>query len=351
MSSKKKRKHRPVAGAVPGSAPPPPNSVKSTFTLIEYSPQSFSSTEVTSPESLPALDPGQVHWLNIEGYQDNQFIEAIVKRFGFHGLILEDVYYSKISRVDEFPKCLSVGFPIIDRSTGELTMTSLLLGENFVLTFQKSDQRHILDPIITRIRESMGNIRNLGSDYLAYTVLDSGVDTFFPVLDRWSEELDSWEQDMAPDTGVDRVREIRKELSIIGRATRGLRDAVGSIVRKDPGFIATSNLPYFRDCLSHIREIVEEVERLRDLTSEHLNSYDSLLRERNNEAVQTLTIVSTLFIPLSFIAGLYGMNFDSQASPFNMPELRWTYGYPTVIAIMALITVGFLVYFKRKRWI
>lgn len=347
---KKKHKHRPAAGSVPGIIEASPTASQTRLTSIVYSESEFELTEISSLDQLPKPIENKVLWLNVEGYQDIKTIESIGQKFGFHRLVLEDVFYSKIARGDEFPECFLIGFPAVSQDSGELTMLSLLIGENFAITFQKSQESNILDPVVLRAREKMGIIRHHGADYLAYAILDSGVDTFFPVLENWSEELDSIEDDITEEN-IERVREIRKELSTFGRSIRGLRDVVGSIVRRDPEYIATESLPFYRDCLSHTQEIFEEVERLRELTTEHLNSYDSMLRERNNEAVQTLTVVSTLFIPLSFVAGLYGMNFDPQASPLNMPELRWQYGYVFVLALMFSISVGFLVYFRKKRWI
>jgi magnesium transporter len=230
---------------------------------------------------------------------------------------------------------------------------SLFLGERFVLTFQEKPG-DCLDCVRDRIRSGTGRIRQAGPDYLAYAVLDAVIDNFFPVLEGAGEYLEELEATVLsnPDEGtVSKIHGIKRQLLRLRRAVWPQREALNSMLREGTSLIAEDTKVYLRDSYDHTIQIIDLLENYREIASGLMDVYLSSVSNRMNEVMKVLTIFAAIFIPLTFIAGIYGMNFDPERSPWNMPELDWYLGYPFALGLMAAVGVGMLVYFRHKGWI
>jgi magnesium transporter len=230
---------------------------------------------------------------------------------------------------------------------------SMFLGERVLLTFQERPG-DCFDPVRTRLRAARGQIRNRQIDYLAYTLLDAVIDGYFPVLEGLGERLEDLEDRViaAPaDLEVARIHEIRRELLTIRRAVWPQREMVNALTRESSHYVTDQTRPYLRDCYDHTIQLMDIIETYREIATGLVDVYLSSVSTRLNEVMKVLTIIATIFIPLSFITGLYGMNFDTAASPWNMPELAWYWGYPMALGLMAVVAAGLLYYFYRKGWL
>jgi magnesium transporter len=240
--------------------------------------------------------------------------------------------------------------------TGERLGTeqlSLFLGKNYVLTFQ---ERHgdCFEPVRDRIRKGGNKIRNTGPDYLAYAVLDAFIDNFFPFLEHLGERLETLEDEviLRPDTQtIAQIHRIKRDLLTMRRAVWPLRDALTSLIRESTPLITDDTRIYLRDCYDHTIRLIDLLETYREVATGLTDIYLSSLSNRLNEVMKVLTIFSAIFIPLSFIAGVYGMNFNPSSSPWNMPEVNWKWGYPFALALMAAVAIVLLIYFRRKGWL
>ena len=231
---------------------------------------------------------------------------------------------------------------------------SIFVGPHFVLTFQEGTPGDPFGGVRQRLKDNAGRIRKSGSDYLAYALIDAVVDSFYPVLETYAEKLDVLEDsvlDSPTRQTMDQLHQVKADLLLIRRAIWPQREAVAHLMRETTPQITDATRVYLRDCYDHVVQIVELLETYRELTADLRDLYMSSISNRINETMRVLTIMSTLFIPLTFIAGIYGMNFDTSSSPWNMPELKWYYGYPLCLLLMAVTGVGMMVYFYRQGWI
>lgn len=353
-SKRRKKKHRQTMGSAPGTLEAAPGAKDTEISLITYSEDEFKEAEVTQVSGDLFKKSKGVLWLNFEGLGDVKSLSLVGDLCGVHRLALEDIIYSDRPRADDFENFLFLSLPMLEPDTRHVEQLTMLLGKDTVLTFQDGLPGDCLSPVRARLRESKGQIRRRGPDYLAYALIDAVVDGYFPLTDSWSHRLEALEDQLELDPDDDEligeVRGIRREAVLLRRTIRHMRESLSFLARSSSPLIAEETRPYLRDCLDHTVELHEELEHVREWTSELLNSHQSLLGQRTNDAMQTLTVIATIFIPLSFVAGLYGMNFDT-SSPWNMPELQWKYGYPMVLSVMATIGCGFLVYFRRKSWL
>jgi magnesium transporter len=301
--------------------------------------------------SLSAPDHG-VLWLDICGLSDPGVVRAVGERFGFHPLALEDVL-----NVPQRPK--------VERYEGHLLVTlrevrypdppeqvSLFLCNRVVVSFQERPG-DAFDPVRDRLRQAKGQIRALGADFLAYALCDAVIDAFFPTLEKLGDEVEQLEEKVLASPSPERFREIRRakqRLLDVRRAVWPARDAMNDLIREESPLIGAGTRPYLRDCYDHTIQLMDMVETFREMASGLVDEYMSSMSNRMNEIMKVLTVIATIFIPLTFIVGVYGMNFDTKASPYNMPELGWRYGYPAVLLVMAAVAAGMLYYFQRKKW-
>ena len=282
-------------------------------------------------------------------------LKQLGKLFGLHDLALEDVVnLHQRSKVEDYDDHL---FIVLRTPTSDaefdFDQITLFLGTNYVVTFQER-MSDCLGPIRERLRRSRSRLRGLGADYLAYSILDAITDAYFPILEHFGEALEDLEQAVLnrPDaTQVRRLHVVKRDLLAFKRAIWPQREMFNTLIRDDSSFISDRTRIFLRDCYDHTIQLLEIVETYREFASGLLDLYLSSVSTRMNEVMKVLTIIATIFIPLGFIAGLYGMNFDREASAWNMPELGWSWGYPFALGVMGAVAAGLVVYFRRKGWI
>jgi len=352
-----KRYHPP--GTAPGTlrAPDNPAAGPLRVTVIDYGPDHLDEKEIKTVEELePYKDTPTVTWINVEGLHDISFIEGLGTLFGFHPLALEDVLNSgqrpKLEDYGDYHFLVLKSLLLKDEEL-QVEQISFFLSGNYVVTLQEVPGDSF-EKVRERIRQNKGGqIRKLGPDYLLYALIDALIDEFFPVLERYGERIEELEDQVVlkpePAT-LSQIHRIKRDLLDLRRTAWPEREVISSLQREEAHLIRPETRVFLRDCYDHMVQVIDMIETYRDLAGGMLDVYLSSTSNRLNEVMKVLTIISTIFIPLNFIAGVYGMNFDRQASPLNMPELGWYYGYPAVLTVMA-VTGGLLaLYFKRKGW-
>lgn len=341
----------------PGTIKPDPSCPRPAMHVIHYGPDHAEERDLTRPEEVrPCLEKPGVTWLNVDGLGDAATIRSLGEIFGLHPLALEDVVNTnQRPKIEEYEDHLFVVAHMMSAEDEQpYEQLSLFLGKNFVVTFQERPGGDTFEPVRRRIRKGHGRVRSAGADYLAYSLLDSIVDGYFPILEQLSNRIDDAESRAAGATGsqvFEDIHSIRNELLMVRRAVWPLRDALSAIVREPHAIVRPETRVFLRDCYDHTVQIIDLAEVYRELCSDLRDYLLTIISQRTNDIMRVLTIIATIFIPLGFIAGLYGMNFDTRESPWNMPELKWSYGYPFALALMAAVAVGLLYFFKRKGWI
>jgi magnesium transporter len=320
--------------------------------IIDYDEKNFMEKDVATIEDcLPFKGKPTVTWINIDGVHDAQVIEKIGRHFEIHPLTLEDIMnVGQRPKLEDFEDHIFIVLKMLsfDKESRKIRseQVSLILGPDFVFSFQETDW-DLFDPIRERLRSSKGRIRRLGSDYLAYSLMDIVVDQYFSILESIGDIIEDSEEDLidnpSPNT-LQEIRALKRDMINLRRSIWPLREVVGGLERSESSLINEKTRIYFRDVYDHTIQVIETVETFRDMVSGMLDIYLSSVSNKMNEIMQVLTIIATIFIPLTFIAGLYGMNFK------YMPELEWQLGYPMVWFAMIVITSLMVLFFRRKRW-
>ena len=325
------------------------------ITVLDYSESQFEEKEVQNVEEcLPFRDRPTVTWINVDGIHQVDVIERLGKQFDLHPLLLED-----IAHTTQRPKTEDYGdyvFSVVrmlyyDPSEDEIRaeQVSLIIGPNFVLSFQER-QGDVFEEIRDRIRTGKGRIRKMGADYLVYALIDAVVDNYFLILEGVGERIEELEDKLLSDVSPAARHEIhrmKRSALFLRKAVWPLREVISSLSRGESPLVKQATLPYLRDAYDHTIQVIDTIESFRDTIAGMFDTHLSALSNRMNEVMKVLTIIATIFIPLTFIAGIYGMNFEKP----GMPELRWVYGYPACLGVMAAVVVGMVVYFKRKKWL
>lgn len=351
-----RQRRRSPPGADPGTLNADPLAPPPRITVIAYSPDKVVEKELHRPDEILAyLGHYPVTWINVDGLGDVAVLKRLGEIFHIHPLALEDVInVHQRAKLERFPEHQFLVFHQVDLQEHiESEQLSLFLGKDYVLTFQE-EAGDCFEPVRQRIRQQVGLIRQAGPDYLAYALLDATVDHYFPALETYGERLDELETQIiaSPEsTTMTQIHDIKRELVKMRRKIWPLRDALNTLVRDPVPQVTESTRVYLRDCYDHVMRIIDLLETYRELASDLLEFQLSSVSYRINEVMRVLTVIATIFIPLTFIVGVYGMNFDPDTSPWNMPELRWYWGYPMVIGLMVVVTVGLLVFFHRKGWL
>ncbi len=328
------------------------------ITVIDYDGGNFEEREVdTIEECFHYKEEPTVTWINIDGLHDVSIMEKIGTCFALHPLVVEDIMNThQRTKMDVFEDYLFIVMKMHSYNGEEgirSEQISIVFGSNFLLTFQEKPG-DVFDPVRSRIRNSKGRIRKCGPDYLAYALLDSIVDNYFKVIEGVGEVLESMEEELVTNPTREtsqKIHFLKREMLFLRKSVWPLREIIGNLEREESDLIKESTNIYIRDLYDHTIQVIDTVETFRDMISGMLDIYLSSMSNRMNEIMKVLTIFAALFIPLTFIAGIYGMNFDSGKSPLNMPELGWYYGYPFALGIMAVVGVAMLIYFKRKKWL
>lgn len=343
-------------GTAPGTLVSDLEAPQPVVSVMAYTGDELIEQTVSEPKALrDMLERWTLVWVNVNGLGDAGTIQAIGEIFGLNALALEDVLNTnQRPKLEEFPDLVFIvaRMPSLEEDGLFTEQLSLCIGSNFVITFQERSG-DCFDPVRKRIRESR-RIRFLQPDYLGYALLDAVVDSYFPVLEALGERLDGLEEAIAanPDAAVvTETYRVRHDLLALRRSIWPERDVLNSLVRDPIVNISDATRAYFRDCYDHAVRIIDLVETYRELASGLTELYQSSVSHRMNEVMKVLTVIATLFIPLTFIAGIYGMNFNTEVSPWNLPELNWYWGYPAALAAMVILAVAMLIYFRRKGWI
>lgn len=323
------------------------------ITLINYDRDTLEQKVITRVEEmLPYRDLPSTTWVNIDGLRDVDLIRQIGQKFKIHTLVQEDILHThQRSKFEDFDSYLFMVIKNLTLGLGEFAIDyeqiSILVFENFIFTF-KEKPTLLFDPIKLRIQNSKGRIRNFGSDYLAYVVLDTVVDEYFSLQDSLDDLLEKIEDDLliAPDTEtLTTIQQIRRELIFVRKSISPLRELLASIQRSDSPLIDEKNRRYFADVYDHTLRVIEAIESYRELITGMMDIYLSSVNNKMNETMKILTVFASIFIPLTFIAGVYGMNFE------YMPELKMRWAYPALWCFFITISIASIVYFKRKKWI
>jgi len=318
--------------------------------VIHYSAESIDEAEVTSVAEIAAFreKPG-VTWVNIEGLGNVAMIQELRELLGLHPLALEDALRThQRPKADDYADNLYVVLRMLHyQDVVETEQVSMFLGGNYVVTFQEHPG-DCLEPIRERLRKGKGQIRQQGADYLMYAIVDAIIDGYFPFLERVGEAVEELEDEVVvnpvPRT-LNHVHGIKRDLLEIRRAIWPVREMINSLIRDENPLVGENTRLYLRDCYDHAIQVLDVIETYRELAGGLMDVYLSSVSNKMNEVMKVLTIIATIFIPLTFIAGIYGMNFKF------MPELEWRWAYPAIWAIMAAITIGMLVLFRRAGWL
>jgi len=321
--------------------------------LIDYYEDQFEERDLKNiDECLPYKGKESVTWVNVDGLHDTNLISDIGNSFGLHPLVLEDIVNTEQRpKMDDYEEYIFIVSKMLYYDTElhkiQFEQLSLILWKNFVISFQEKEG-DAFDPVRERLRKGKGRIRKMGPDYLIYALMDAVVDNYFHVLENIGERVTELEADLVTDPEPDTlqsIHEFKQELIFLRRSVWPLRELISSLERGETDLIDEKTTIFFRDVYDHSIQVIETVETYRDIVSGMMDLFRSSVSNRMNEVMKVLTVIATIFIPLTFIAGIYGMNFQ------YMPELGWHWGYPTALFVMVIIGVLMLIWFRKKRFL
>jgi len=323
------------------------------ITIIDYDESHVEDKEAKRiEECFPFTDKPTVTWININGLHQLDIIEKIGEHFNVHPLVLEDIVNTgQRPKIEDFVDYIFVTLKMLRYSDEEketkAEQVSLILGSNFVISFQENEG-DVFDPIRQRIEADKGRIRKMGADYLAYALMDAIVDNYFTILEKLGDRIEDFEEELVvnpkPET-LQAIHHLKREMIFLRKSVWPLREVINRLERWESSLINKSTAIYFRDVYDHTIQVIDSVETFRDMLSGMLDIYLSSISNRMNEVMKVLTIIATIFIPLTFIAGVYGMNFRF------MPELEMPIGYSVVLLVMLFIGILMFAYFRKKKWL
>lgn len=321
------------------------------ITLIEYNETEFIEKEYFDiTDCINNFDPTMVKWINVDGVHDVALIEKIGKQFNIHPLTLEDIANTNQRPKFEDYDTYLVSIMKMLYYDGELhsEQLSVLLTEGMVISFQEAQGGDAFDLIRNRIRQGKGRIRKMGADYLAYALIDAVVDCYFAILEKIGDRIELIEDGLIANPDKETMRQLhdmKREMIFVRKAVWPMRELINNLERSETELIKQGTDIYLRDLHDHAVRVIDTVETYRDLLSGMMDIYLSSVSNRMNEIMKVLTIITTLFVPVTFIAGVYGMNFE------NMPEIHSKWGYATIWIIMLSIIISLLIYFRKKKWL
>lgn len=345
--------HQP--GAIPGTLLVDADAPLPKMALIDYNATHAISQEVTTPEECATylLNSESVSWVDVQGLGSEDILQRLGHEFDLHPLVLEDlVNVTERPKIEDYEDYLVIIARMVvpkERICGfHSEQVSLVLGKDYLLTVQEEPEHDCLEGVRSRILKGKGLIRKHKADYLAYSLLDAIIDGFFPVLEQYGERIEELEDEVIVNPSRQtllQVYQIRRELLQLRRAIWPQRDMINALIRDCSDLISEEVRIYLRDCYDHAVQVMDMVETFRELATGLMDVYLSAVSNRMNEIMKVLTVVSSIFIPLTFLAGVYGMNFE------YMPELKWHWGYFVCLAVMAAIASGLVFFFWRRGWL
>jgi magnesium transporter len=346
-------------GALPGTLDLEPDAPPADIVLIDYCEATATRSKLANPQEAAAyLDTESVSWVDLLGLGNKETWRQMGEVFNLHLMAQEDVVNvpQRPKVVDYEDHILIIAWMVMllpNSAQFHKEQVSLILGKHYLLTVQEEPDYDCFDPVRDRIRKGQGLIRKHGADYLAYSLLDSIIDGFFPVLELYGERIEELEDEVVvrpTRKTLEKIYKIRRELLTLRRAIWPQRDAINILIRDSSDLISPEVRIYLRDCYDHTVQVMDMVETYRELSSGLMDVYLSSVGNKMNEIMKLLTVISTIFIPLTFVAGVYGMNFNTEKSPLNMPELNWYFGYPFCWGLMVTIASGLIYFFWRRGW-
>jgi len=323
------------------------------ITYIDYDEENFSEKQVSKiEECFPFKTTPTVTWINIDGLHEVSIIERLGNQFELHPLMLEDILHTEQRpKYEDFEKYMFFVMQMLryndEIQSIESEQISLILGDCYVITFQER-VGDVFDAVRDRIRNAKGRIRKMGPDYLAHALIDAIVDSYFSILEKVGEKIETMEDQLVTEPTektLQQIHALKREMISLRRSIWPLREVISGAQRTESELIRESTDVYLRDVYDHTIQIIDTIENFRDMVSGMLDIYLSSISNRMNAIMKVLTIIATIFIPLTFVAGVYGMNF------VHMPELKWRWAYPAVWLVMIVIAAVMLVYFRRKKWL
>ncbi|MCX6688478.1 MAG: magnesium/cobalt transporter CorA [Methanoregula sp.] len=322
------------------------------ITVIDYDATHFQEKQVDLiSECFPFRDTETVTWINVDGLGDTKIIEDLGNCFTIHPLILEDIFNAgQRPKMEDLDKYIYLSLKMLSCTNTEKDIKiehfSMIIGSNFLLSFQE-DVGDIFDPVRERIRKD-GRIRKFGPDYLAYALIDGIVDNYFVVMEKLEEQVEDLEEELLVNptqASLQKINQLKKDMIFLRKSVWPLREVINNLERSESPLIKESTTIYLRDVYDHTIQVIDTLETFRDMVSGMIDIYLSGLSYKMNEIMKVLTLIATIFIPLTFVVGLYGMNFK------NMPEIEWEFGYYSVLIVMVIMVAGMLFFFRRKKWI
>ena len=320
--------------------------------VIQFDAKTLAEEELeTVGETAQYAHPEKTIWINIDGLNDTDSIQQIGEQVGLHALIVEDILHTH-----QRPKCEDLGDAVFivlrmlsvspDQDEVNSEQISFVLHQTALISFQEVPG-DVFEPVRERIRKMQGRVRKQGADYLLYALIDAVVDHYFKVLEQFGERIEEIEKDLMENPYPETLNEIyalKRELLYVRKAVWPLREVIGVLQRGENALIQKATQAYFRDLYDHTIQVIDTIESFRDMLSSVQDLYLSSLGNKTNQVMKVLTIIATIFIPITFIAGIYGMNFEV------IPELKWKYGYAAAWGLMMAMALGMLVFFRKKKW-
>lgn len=324
--------------------------------VTSFDKEKFSEKVPAHLYDIKNIDQGNL-WVNVDGIHVPETIGAIGNMFGLHPLNMEDILNtSHRPKAEDNGSYIFVVLKMLgyesESDSVRAEQVSLIIGKNYVVSFQE-DSVDEFEVVRENIRKNKGRVREMGPDYLAYRLLDVVVDNYFSVLEKVGDKIETIENELVENPTrqtLEKIYRLKGEMITIRRAVWPLREVINSLEKDESELISHSTQPYLRDLYDHIVQLIDTNENYREMTAGMMDIYLSSISNKLNEIMKVLTIISTFFIPLNFIAGLYGMNFNTAVSKYNMPELNFYLGYPMALSVMMLVALGLFIYFKRKKW-
>lgn len=354
MAKARKKSQKPV-GAPPGTIAyvGRERTAPVSITRIRYSTQGAEEPQVVSAkDAVPESSPNGVTWYTVDGVHDVEVLRTIGENFGLHPLVVEDVANTaQRPKIEEFDSYIFIALKMITYSQGEKHIDaehcSIIFGKGWAVSFLE-DAGDVFEPVRQRIRSGKGRIRRLGADYLTYALIDAVVDGYFQVLEQLGEDIERTEEEVvnnAKASTLKSVHRLKRELIFLRRSVWPMRETVNSLIRDESDLVSEETRLFLRDLYDHTIHTIDTIETQRDIVSGMLDVYLSSVSNKMNQVMKVLTVMSSIFIPLTFLAGIYGMNFE------YMPELHMLWAYPVLLLVMLVTAIALLVFFRRKEWI
>ncbi len=325
--------------------------------LIDYVSDNVTiQNDVAIGDCKASLESPSMTWIHVEGHPTEEVLQELGGHFGLHRLALEDVLNSgQRPKVEHFDNQLFtiMSLPVMDTDVVEVQQISLFLSRGMLFSFHDGDFE-LFEPILRRLEDKSSRLRSKEVDFLFYCLLDLVIDQGFPVLESFGTQLEQLEEAILEASGKTtpgRIHVVKRELTLLRRMLWPHREVINQLLRDENQLIQAGTQIYLRDCYDHAVQVIDLIETYREMSTSMLDIYLSSVSNRMNEIMRLLTVIATIFIPLTFVTGIYGMNFDRSASVWNMPELGWQFGYPLLWLVMIAIVAAMLAWFRRQGWL